>query len=107
METRLHFEIEPQPNDISCGPTCLHALYAYYGDGLPLEQVIDEIPQVEVTLGNLQINGQPAPVAAVTAVYPPGVPDFADAVRNGDAVTVTVGQPVANRTERNVRLSAP
>jgi len=44
---RLQFSILPQPDEITCGPTCLHALYRYYGDDLPLEQVIAEVPMLE------------------------------------------------------------
>lgn len=44
METRLHLEILPQPDDTTCGPTCLHAVYGYYGDSIPLEQVVAEVP---------------------------------------------------------------
>ena len=47
METRLKIEIQPQPDDVSCGPTCLHAVYRYYGDDPPLERVVGEIPQLE------------------------------------------------------------
>jgi hypothetical protein len=36
-----------QPDDTTCGPTCLHALYRYYGDETPLERVISEIERVE------------------------------------------------------------
>jgi hypothetical protein len=43
METKLQFGILPQPNDITCGPTCLHAIYRYYGDSISLEQVISEV----------------------------------------------------------------
>jgi len=46
METRLHFEILPQPDDFSCGPTCLQAVYAYHGHDLPLGQVIQEVPRL-------------------------------------------------------------
>jgi hypothetical protein len=42
MQTRLKLDILPQPDDTTCGPTCLHAVYRYYGDVLPLEQVIAE-----------------------------------------------------------------
>lgn len=35
--------ILPQPDDVTCGPTCLHAIYDFYGDKLPLEQVITEV----------------------------------------------------------------
>ncbi len=51
----VHFEIQPQPNNTTCGPTCLHAVYGYYGDVLPLEQVIDETVSLSEggTLGSL------------------------------------------------------
>ncbi len=39
METALHLDILPQPDDTTCGPTCLHAIYRYYGDVLPLYTV--------------------------------------------------------------------
>lgn len=42
---RLHLEILPQPDDFTCGPTCLHAMYGYYGDAVPLPQVITEVPK--------------------------------------------------------------
>ncbi|MBS0263321.1 MAG: C39 family peptidase [Planctomycetes bacterium] len=47
METKLRVEMLPQPDDCTCGPTCLHALYRYYGDDLPLEQVIAEVPMLD------------------------------------------------------------
>lgn len=47
METRLHFDILPQPDDRSCGPTCLHALYRYYGVDLALKDVIEETSKLE------------------------------------------------------------
>src|SRR3982751_623702 len=30
----------PQPDETTCGPTCLHAIYAYWGDEEPLASVI-------------------------------------------------------------------
>lgn len=47
MESRLHLDILPQPSDTTCGPTCLHALYRYYGEDLELERVIDEVAGLE------------------------------------------------------------
>ena len=41
--TRLALEILPQPDDVTCGPTCLHAVYGFYGDKLSIQQVIDEV----------------------------------------------------------------
>jgi len=43
MEAKLHVDILPQPDDTTCGPTCLHAVYRYYGDHLPLPEVIGQV----------------------------------------------------------------
>ncbi|MDT8440338.1 MAG: hypothetical protein RQ723_01595 [Desulfuromonadales bacterium] len=53
METRLSLDILPQPDEISCGPTCLQAVYRYFGDTLSLPRLIDEIPKLDAggTLG--------------------------------------------------------
>lgn len=44
METprEEQFKILLQPDDATCGPTCLQAIYRYFGDGVPLEQVVAE-----------------------------------------------------------------
>ena len=47
MITRLHLEIQKQPNDTTCGPTCLQAVYDYYGDAIGLKQVIEEVKYLE------------------------------------------------------------
>jgi hypothetical protein len=39
----INLKIHNQPDDESCGPTSLHALYRYYGLDIPLEKVIAEI----------------------------------------------------------------
>lgn len=44
---RLQLQILPQPDLTTCGPTCLHAVYQYYGDDITLPQVIAEIPQLD------------------------------------------------------------
>lgn len=49
------FEISPQPDYVSCGPTCLHSVYRYFGDNLPLEQVISEVVPLE-TGGTLAVS---------------------------------------------------
>ena len=36
-------KILPQPNDTTCGPTALHAVYNYYGDVISLEKVINGV----------------------------------------------------------------
>jgi hypothetical protein len=47
METRLKLDILAQPDDTTCGPTCLHALYRFHEEDLPLSQVIEEVPSLE------------------------------------------------------------
>ena len=47
METNLSLDILPQPDELTCGPTCLHAVYTYYGDDISLDQVIAEVPMLE------------------------------------------------------------
>ncbi len=47
MEQQIPFHIFAQPDEITCGPTCLHAIYKFFGDDIPLQQVIDEIPMLQ------------------------------------------------------------
>jgi len=53
-----HFHIESQPTDSSCGPTCLHAVYRYYGERISLQKVLTEVKKLPdggtlaVLLGN-------------------------------------------------------
>jgi len=54
METLLDFHINSQPDETTCGPTCLHALYDYFGERIPLEQIIEEIPSLS-TGGTLSV----------------------------------------------------
>lgn len=57
MDRKLSFEIAAQPNDVTCGPTCLQAVYRYHGVEVSLERIIERIPMLEgggtlgVTLG--------------------------------------------------------
>jgi hypothetical protein len=43
MATHLSLDILPQPDDTTCGPTCLHAVYRHWGDDLPIERIIREV----------------------------------------------------------------
>lgn len=43
----LGFVLEPQPDDVTCGPACLHGIYRYYGDTVPLASVIADIRQLD------------------------------------------------------------
>jgi hypothetical protein len=47
MDTRLQFDVLRQPDNTTCGPTCLHAIYRYHGDVIPLADMIGEIPSFE------------------------------------------------------------
>lgn len=47
MKNALHFKIQSQPDETTCGPTCLQAVYQYFDDGLPLERVIADIPALD------------------------------------------------------------
>lgn len=54
----LNFDIKAQPDEVTCGPTCLHALYEFYKDDISLKEVIKEVKQLKtggtlaVMLGN-------------------------------------------------------
>jgi hypothetical protein len=71
-----------------------------YGRRIP----VGEIPGVTVTLDNLVVNGKPVEVSSAEAVYPKGIPDFADAVAKDNRLIIEVGKPVEGRTKRSVRL---
>ena len=43
----LDFDIKAQPDEVTCGPTCLHAMYQYYDDKISLSQVIQEVKQLK------------------------------------------------------------
>jgi hypothetical protein len=43
VHTELTLEILPQPTDETCGPACLHAVYRFLEDPIPLERVVDEV----------------------------------------------------------------
>jgi Peptidase_C39 like family len=50
----LNFDIKAQPDEVTCGPTCLHALYQYYNDNISLKQVIQEVKSLK-TGGTLAV----------------------------------------------------
>lgn len=45
--TRLEFPSFRQPDDETCGPTSLHAVYRFYNDDITLDQTIREIPMLD------------------------------------------------------------
>lgn len=54
MDRRRPLDILPQPDDSTCGPTCLHAVYRYYGDEVSLPALVEEIPVLR-TGGTLNV----------------------------------------------------
>ena len=55
LEHLLELAMHRQPDDTTCGPTCLHAVYRYYGDQIALGDVVGGVSQLESggTLGAL------------------------------------------------------
>jgi hypothetical protein len=47
MRRRLKLDMMPQPDDVSCGATCLHAVYRHYGESLDLGRLVQEVEQLE------------------------------------------------------------
>ncbi len=43
----LGFTVEPQPDDVTCGPACLHGVYRHYGDPISLESVMSDLKMLE------------------------------------------------------------
>jgi len=54
VHKRLVLQMPAQPDDSTCGPTCLHAVYQFHGDDIPLDQVIREVTNLE-TGGTLAV----------------------------------------------------
>jgi hypothetical protein len=46
VKRRLQLDILPQPDPTTCGPTCLHAVYRYFGETILLDRVIAETQTV-------------------------------------------------------------
>jgi hypothetical protein len=61
-ELALGFDIQIQPDEVTCGPTCLQALYQYYKDPVPLKEVVRDVKKLKtggtlaVMLGNHAVN---------------------------------------------------
>lgn len=43
----IPIKIHTQPDDSTCGPTSLHAVYRYFKDNISLSEVIKEVPYLE------------------------------------------------------------
>jgi len=47
LKLSLPVRMLPQPDETTCGPTCLQAIYAYWGAEEPLQSVIDRTRKLE------------------------------------------------------------
>jgi hypothetical protein len=47
MSRALDFEISAQPDEVTCGPTCLHSVYRYFGDDTSLAEVIADVRRLD------------------------------------------------------------
>ncbi len=54
LDVELQVPLLAQPDDSTCGPTCLHGLYGYHGEDIPLEQVLAETRRLD-TGGTLDV----------------------------------------------------
>lgn len=41
------FEVRQQPDDVSCGPTCLHGIYRFHGQPLSLGDVLSSVDRLD------------------------------------------------------------
>jgi hypothetical protein len=46
-ELFIEFDIQAQPDEVTCGPTCLQAIYDYYKDAVPLKDVIRDVKKLK------------------------------------------------------------
>ncbi|MEZ6097039.1 MAG: hypothetical protein R3C03_22925 [Pirellulaceae bacterium] len=55
MKSLSDFQILPQPNETTCGPTCLQAVYQFFDDNIELPEVIEHTPQLDEDGGTLGV----------------------------------------------------
>lgn len=55
MHKRLRFQIAAQPDEVTCGPTCLHGIYRYFGDDIGLDEVIGGVDMLGGAGGTLDV----------------------------------------------------
>src|ERR1019366_5453220 len=65
---------------------------------------VADIPKVTVTFGPPIATGIVAKNPTAQAIYPKGVPDYADTVAKDGSLVITVGQPVEGREKRRGSL---
>lgn len=43
----LHFRVTRQPDDETCGPSCLYSIYRHFGERVPFRDVLAEVPRLK------------------------------------------------------------
>ncbi len=58
MDVKIEIAMNSQPDDSTCGPTCLHSIYQFFNDRVGLETMIEQVPSLEGggTLGVMLAN---------------------------------------------------
>ncbi len=54
----IHIDMHAHPTDETCGATCLHAVYRYYGLNIPLDDVISGVDRSRFRWDTLLFVGQ-------------------------------------------------
>lgn len=54
-KSKILLEMKAQPDQTSCGPTCLYALYQHLGVKISLKKVLDEVQQFSIGGGTLGV----------------------------------------------------
>ena len=47
IEPALGLTVDQQPDDVTCGPACLHGVYRHYGDDITLSEVIADLKMLD------------------------------------------------------------
>jgi hypothetical protein len=47
MKEPIAIDMRRQPDDTACGPTCLEAVYRFYGEDVELSRLLSDVPRVE------------------------------------------------------------
>lgn len=55
MKKKLNIQIETQPDNTSCGPTCLASVYRFWNDEVDVKTLLEEIKQFEEGGGTLAV----------------------------------------------------
>src|SRR5213075_2159128 len=64
VDPGLGLVVDPQPDDETCGPACLHAIYRYYSDDVPLTTIAAELRTLDLPGTKVVVGDGPARAGA-------------------------------------------